>query len=85
MISQFARIKETVKDGKSNTYDTQTYSIIVDEPKHEDCPVGSNSWCSFQRDMPNQTNKHVPIKNPLPPAVVTEIQPIFHRLGIEHF
>ena len=38
------------------------YSSTVDKPKHEDYPFGLNLWCSFQRDIANQTNKHVPIK-----------------------
>ena len=31
------------------------------------------------------TNYHQPIKNPLPPAVVAEIQPLFDRLGSKEF
>ena len=28
---------------------------------------------------------HQPVKNPLPPAVVAEIQPLFDRLGTKEF
>lgn len=40
------------------------------------------------RETAKQTNEHVPdvpIRNTLPPAFVTEIQPIFDRLGSETF
>lgn len=61
------------------------YSSTVEEPKHNDCPAGTSSWCSFQRDIANGTNLHKPIKNPLSDAVVEVIQPLFDRLGDETF
>ena len=57
------------------------YSSTLDNPKHEDCPEGPDSWCSYNRDK----TSHVPIKNPLPQAVVNVIQPVFDRLGDEQF
>ena len=48
---------------------------------HEDCSPGINSWCSFNRDVVSATNYHQPIKNPLPPVVVVERQPLFVSLG----
>ena len=61
------------------------YSSTLEEPKHNDCPSGPTSWCSFQRDRANGTNCHKPIKNPLPDAVVEVLQPLFNRLGDETF
>ena len=61
------------------------YSSSVEEPKHDDCPAGAFSWCSFQRDIANGTNLHKPIKNPLSDAVVEVMQPLFDRLGDETF
>lgn len=61
------------------------YSSTEEDPRHEDCPAGSNSWCSFQRDVANGTNLHQPIENPFPDAVVEVMQPLFNRLGDETF
>ena len=75
------------------------YSSTADKPKDEECTVGSNSWSSkiallaqihdvVFRETAKQTNEHVPdvpIRNTLPPAFVTEIQPIFDRFGSETF
>jgi len=61
------------------------YSSTIEEPKHEDCPVGPSSWCSYQRDLANGTSLHKPIKDPFPEAVVEVMQPLFDRLGDESF
>lgn len=61
------------------------YASTPENPQHDDCPTGSASWCSFQRDIANGTNNHKPIKDPLPPAVVKVIKPLFDRLGDEKF
>ena len=61
------------------------YSSTLENPNHEDCPPGKNSWCSYNRDVASGTNYHQPIKNPSPPAVVAEIQPLFDRLGSKEF
>ena len=57
------------------------YSSTLENPNHEDCPPGKNSWCFYNRDVASGTKYHQPIKNPLPPAVVAEIQPLFDRLS----
>ena len=46
------------------------YSSTPEEPKHNDYPVGPNSWCSYQGDQAKRTNLHKLIKNALPLAVV---------------
>ncbi|KAK3703836.1 hypothetical protein QZH41_012449, partial [Actinostola sp. cb2023] len=61
------------------------YSSSLDNLQHDDCPEGSSSWCSFQRDLANGTNLHKPIKDPLSKAVVEVMQPLFDRLGDESF
>ena len=62
------------------------YSSTLENPNHEDCPPGKNSWCSYNRDVASGTNYHQPIKNLLPPAVaVAEIQPLFDRLSSKEF
>ena len=61
------------------------YSSTLENPNHEDYPPGKNSCCSYNRDVASGTNYHQPIKNPLPPAVVAEIQPLFDHLGSKEF
>ena len=61
------------------------YSCTLENHNHEDCLPGKNSWCSYNRDVASGTNYHQPIKNPLPPAVVAEIQPLFDLLGSKEF
>ena len=52
------------------------YSSTLENPSHEDSPPGKNLWCSYNRDVASGTNYHQPIKDPLPPADVAEIQPL---------
>ena len=61
------------------------YSSTLENPNHEDRPPGKNSCCSYNRDVASGTNYHQPIKNPLLPAVVPEIQPLFDLLGGKEF
>ena len=61
------------------------YSSTPENPQHDDCPEGQGSWCSYQRDVSNNTSLHKPIKNPLSPAIVEVLRPTFLRLGNEEF
>ena len=61
------------------------YSSTPGQPCHEDCPQGKDSWCSYNWDTATGKTTHRPIKNPLPPAVVKAVQPVFNRLGAETF
>ena len=61
------------------------YSSTLESPRHEDCPHGEDSWCSYNRDVATGHTTHVPIKDPLPQAVVKVVQPTFDRLGSEQF
>ena len=61
------------------------YSSTLENPYHEDCPPAKNSRCSYNRDIASGTNYHQPVKNPLPPAVVAEMQPLFDRWGSKEF
>lgn len=61
------------------------YSSTVENPCHEDCLAGGDSWCSYQRDVANGTDLHKPVKNPFPEAIVEVVQPLFHQLGDESF
>lgn len=61
------------------------YSRTPEKPRHEDCPKGRDSWCSYNRDAATGEKSHHPIKDPLPEAVVKVVQPVFDRLGSEQF
>lgn len=82
-------IKDNKGDPKKMARSTSAilkhYSSNLEEPKHDDCPAGPSSWCSFQRDIANGSNLHKPIKDPLPNAVVEVMQPLFDTLGDETF
>lgn len=52
---------------------------------HSDCPAGADSWCSFNKDKATGGSTHRPIKNPLRPAVVETIKPLFQRLANTDF
>jgi len=53
-----------------------------ENPHHELCPKGSNSWCGYQRDIANKQSKYQH-DNPLPIAVASAIQPVFEALSDE--
>jgi hypothetical protein len=61
------------------------YASTAEKPRHKFCPVGKDSWCSYQRDVTNNTALHIPIKNPFTPAIVEVIKPVFDRLGDANF
>jgi hypothetical protein len=44
------------------------------------CPAGSDSWCSFQRDIANNTNLHV-ARRGLVPQVMVHVKKIFLDLS----
>ena len=61
------------------------YASTPENPQHEDCLIGRDSWCSFQKDIAWNTREHKPIKDPLPPAVGEVAQEVFTKLGSESF
>ena len=61
------------------------YSSTIKKTNGEDCLPGRHSWCSYNREISSGTNYHQPIKNPLSPAAVVEIQPRFDCLGSKEF
>ena len=53
-----------------------------DEPDHDLCPSGKDSWCGYQRDIACETSTYSH-KNALPIAVCNEILPVFEALSEE--
>ena len=37
------------------------YASTPEQPRHEDCPMGKDSWCSHNRDKATGQTTHVPI------------------------
>ena len=61
------------------------YSSTPENPNHVDCPMGRDSWCSYNRDLATGEFTHRPIKNPLRPAVREVMVPIFKKLSKQSF
>ena len=78
-------------EGNATAMSKATHAILKhcsstpENPRHEDCPSGNESWCSYNRDLATGQTTHCPIQDPLPQAVVNAIQPTFDRLGDKHF
>ena len=59
------------------------HSKSTDEnPDHDLCQEGENSWCGFQRDVAKGTTVYV-YKNPIPEAVADVIYSTFEALSEE--
>ena len=61
------------------------YSTTIEKPTHSNCPTGSLSWCSYQRDKANGTNSYKPAKYPITDSIAKVVTPIFKRLADEAF
>ena len=57
------------------------YSSTHEQPKHDNCPPGISSWCSFQRDVATGQSTHKPTKSPFSAAMVDVMKPLFSRLS----
>ena len=60
-------------------------SSTVDQPKHDKCPKGENSWCPYQRNISTGQRTYRPAKWPLTKAIVNVLHPLFIRLTNEGF
>ncbi|XP_070579632.1 uncharacterized protein [Ptychodera flava] len=57
------------------------YASTQDEPRHDNCPTGEESWCKWQQDKATGKKTYRPLKNPLPAAVLNAVQPVIDRLS----
>ena len=65
------------------SYIVQHHSKSTDEnPDHDLCPPGAESWCGFQRDEANGTADYQH-EYPIPEAVADAIYPTFEALSDE--
>lgn len=71
----------SIEDMKNAIMATWNHIRSTDEnPCHDLCPSGKDSWCGFQRDTANGTSNYNH-QNPLPEAVSDEIYPTFIALS----
>lgn len=69
------------KDMKKAIMATFYHMISTDEnPRHENCPTGSDSWCQWQQAA-SLGNEPEPHPKPLHPDVQKELQPIYEDLS----
>lgn len=62
------------------------YASTTENPRHDNCPKGQSSWCSYQRSVfSGNPSEHVPIKDPIAPAIYERIKPLFLRLSSVSF
>lgn len=69
--------KQTKEGMRAATWAILYHSASSDEnPQHDYCPEGEDSWCGWQRDQPKGSNsyKH---RSPLAPAVLEVLKPTF--------
>ena len=57
------------------------YSSTEEKPRHENCPTGPKSRCSYNHDIATGESTHIPIQNPFSDALYELLSPIFQRLA----
>lgn len=58
------------------------YSSTDEQPHHEKCPQGSDSWCSWQKaNADNKLDDYTHDYTALPEVVLTAIKPIYNDLS----
>lgn len=74
------RHKGDVAAMKNACWAVYYHSVSTDsEPKHQCCPVGKGSWCSYQRALAE--GKTLPKHDPkIPKDLAEHIKPVFERL-----
>ena len=70
--------------GDAEKMSNATMAILLhysEKADHSYCPKGKESWCKWQSDIVTGETTYTPVSNPLPPAVVQQIQPVFELLS----
>ncbi|XP_014483532.1 PREDICTED: uncharacterized protein LOC106749019 [Dinoponera quadriceps] len=75
------RNHESVEKMRTAIYATLDHKLSTDaKPKHDHCPSGENSWCSWQRAKATGTLDEYTHKPPLHEEVYKAITPIYEKL-----
>ncbi|KYN06232.1 hypothetical protein ALC62_02824, partial [Cyphomyrmex costatus] len=77
------RNHDSIEKMRNEIYATLDHKLSTDDkPKHDKCPRGENSWCSWQKAQAtgNSNYKHKP---PLSQEVFKAISPIYEQLSTD--
>ena len=61
------------------------YSSTPENPMHDNCPLGAESFCSYNRDKATGLKTHVPTANPFTTELRDVLLPVFTKLGSRDF
>ena len=78
------RNAKSADDMKKSIWGTLYHKISTDKtPQHQFCPVGEDSWCSYQRAKATNDLKKYKHKPPLSSQVFEAIKPVYEDLSRE--
>ncbi|KZC13882.1 hypothetical protein WN55_06207 [Dufourea novaeangliae] len=76
------RYSHSIEEMKNGIWATFHHKISTDEnPQHDNCPTGKDSWCSWQKAKAHETLENYKHKNPIPKDVQKAIIPIYEKLS----
>lgn len=76
------RNTNSVENMKKEIWATLYHKISTDEkPEHQFCPVGENSWCSYQKAKATNTLSSYKHKPPMSDVVFNAVKPIYEELS----
>ncbi|XP_012232335.2 uncharacterized protein [Linepithema humile] len=76
------RNPNSIEDMRREIWATLFHKISTDsEPQHDRCPVGENSWCSWQQAKAHNELHHYQHKAALNNEVFKAVQPIYEELS----
>jgi len=79
------RNSDSVEKMRNEIWSTLYHKMSTDEnPQHEKCPVGVDSWCSWQRSKALGTLATYEHKSPMHEDVFKAIQPIYKELSSDN-
>ena len=75
------RNSDSVQNMRSSIWATLEHKLSTDaRPQHDKCPIGEDSWCSWQRAKATNTLPEYKHKPALPIQVYEAIKPIYEEL-----
>ena len=86
MVAAFVTIRKVRKKMSSGVRAFSGHAFsTTDNTKHEHYSKVSFSWCSYQKNLANETQEQRLITNPIVPAIVEKAQPVFEKFGDKQF
>ena len=82
MVAAFVTIRKMRKKMSSGVRAFSGHAFsTTDNTKHEHYSKVSFSWCSYQKNLANETQEQRLITNPIVPVIVEKAQPVFEKFG----